>query len=135
VVERTGGWGIPILQRLRQDFRYARLFTERSKVQRMEHSSDRMGWSTDSASKPILLARGRELLREGTDGVKSRRLALQMQYYTMDERGRSGPEPGKLADLLMAWLIGEEVAARQPIKRAKPKTSGANGKMRRTGWN
>jgi hypothetical protein len=136
VVERTGGWGIPILQRARQDFRYPRLYTERSKDRRNEHMSDRMGWSTDTASKPMLLARGRQLLREETDGIRSRRLALQLLYYVMDERGRSGPEPGKLADLLMSWLIGQEVAARLPVKPAKPKsTSTKPGRLVRTGWN
>lgn len=139
VVERTGGWGIPILQRLRQDYRYARLYTERSKDRRTEHMSDRMGWSTDTASKPMLLARGRQLLREEVDGIRSRRLALQLLYYVADERGKTGPEPGKLADILMSWLIAQEVAARLPIKPAKQKGGMVStGKRReivgRTGW-
>jgi hypothetical protein len=54
----------------------------------------------------------------------------------MDERGRSGPEPGKLADVLMAWLIGQEVAHRLPIKPAKPRGSSTRpARIRRSGWN
>jgi hypothetical protein len=136
-VERTGGHGVPILRRLRLDYRYPRIYMERSKDRRMEHTSDRMGWSTDSASKPMLIDRGKELLREEVDGIRSRHLALELLYYVMDDRGRTGAEPGKTDDRLMAWLIAQESARRLAISQVKRKSSSSTrpARLSRTGWN
>lgn len=115
-VEITGGWGYPIVRRIAKDFHYPRVWTRENEDQRVESLEDRLGWSTDSRTKPQLLARGQMLLREGTDGIRSRVLAQQLGQYVIDERGRSGPAPKARADVLMAWLIGQEVAARRPVR-------------------
>ncbi len=94
---------------------------------------DRLGFSTDARTKPMMESRGVELLREGTDGIVSRLVAQQMLSYVRDKRGRSQPEPGKLSDALMAWMIAQMVAQGSPIPRdpvERKKTSSTRRKVR-----
>ena len=114
-VEITGGWGIPVVNLLARGYRYPRLFRRSPADKRMVDPSQRLGWSTDVATKPLMEARGVELVREGLDGIVSRELAAQMLTYVRDERGRSKPEPGKLSDRLMAWLIAQVIATISPV--------------------
>ena len=114
-VEITGGWGIPVVNRLAREYRYPRLFRRTPADRRMVDPSQRLGWSTDVATKPLMEARGVELVREGHDGIVSRELAAQMLTYIRNERGKSKPEPGKLSDRLMAWLIAQVVATIAPV--------------------
>jgi len=114
-VEITGGWGIPVVNLLARSYRYPRLFRRSPSDKRMVDPSQRLGWSTDVATKPLMEARGIELVREGMDGIRSRELAAQMLTYIRTERGRSRPEPGKLSDRLMAWLIAQAVATISPV--------------------
>jgi hypothetical protein len=120
VVERTGGYGLSILRRLALDFKYPRVFEDESRDKRMEDRFDRLGFSTDSVSKPLLEARTMELLREGTHGIQSRRLAGQLGGLVRDKRGRTAPGPGKLSDVLMSWQIGQHVATLRPLRPEKP---------------
>jgi hypothetical protein len=122
-VEVTGGWGNPIVARLSRTYRYPRLFQREVPDERTAKHLDKLGWSTDTRTKPMLVARGTELLREEiyADIFASRTLALQMLTYVYDERGRSGPEPKKLADVLMSWLIAQRVAEMTPIRPDRPK--------------
>jgi hypothetical protein len=115
-VEITGGWGNPIVNRLARDYRYPRMYLRQSKLTRTAHRSDRLGWSTDPATKPDMEARASELLRTGADGIRSRVLAGQLLTYVRNQRGRSGPEPGKRSDVLMAWMQAQRVAELTPIR-------------------
>lgn len=114
-VEITGGWGIPVVNRLARSYRYPRVFRRSPADHRMVDPSQRLGWSTDVATKPLMEARGVELVREGMDGIVSRELAAQMLTYVRNARGKSKPEPGKLSDRLMAWLIAQTVATISPV--------------------
>ena len=115
-VEVTGGWGGPVARLLARGFKYPYVWAREIEDKRTEKHEDRLGWDTNMRTKPHLIARGQGLLREGVDGIRSRKLAAQLGWYVFDENGRSGPQPGKLADLLMAWLIAEEIAARRPMR-------------------
>lgn len=135
-VEVTGGWGFPISNKLARVYRYPRLYLRQRVETRTAKRSDRIGWSTDPKTKPEMEARARELLRTETDGIESRRLAGQMLTYVRDPRGRSGPEPGKLSDLLMAWMQAQRIAELTPLRPNRPSTSrtyGATAKTYATG--
>jgi hypothetical protein len=60
-----------------------------------------------------------QLLREGTHGIRSLRLARQMETYVRRGSGRTGPIPGARSDLLLAWMIAQAVANEKPprVKR------------------
>lgn len=131
-VENSGGYGLPILHRLARDYRYARVFKMQDEGRQFEHERDNLGWVTSAKTKPEMIARGQELLRTQADGIRSRKLAGQLLTYVADERGRTKPEKGKLADLLTSWLGGQMVAQRRPIRSDRDKRSsstGAGGRM------
>lgn len=133
--ERTGGYGLSIGRKLAIDYRYSRTYTEKSKDKRIENQSERIGWSTDSVSKPLMEAEGIELLRLEKDGIRSSVIPRQMLTFVRNDRGRSGPEPGHRSDALMAWLgaqmmarmipvrpdRGAESALKRPAKKRRPK--------------
>jgi hypothetical protein len=138
VVERTGGYGLSVLRRLAIDFKYARIFEDESRDRRAENRSDRLGFSTDAVSKPLIEAELISILKlaaQGRDLIPSRRVAEQMLSYVRDERGRTKPEPGKLADVLMSLGIGQFVSQIRPLRPDGPreKVSGAVRKFRSRG--
>lgn len=120
-VEITGGWGMPIVRALARVYRYPRQFKRQVPNTSTPRHLERIGWSTDSQSKPDMEARTAELLREGHDGIVSRSLALQLTTYVRDTRGRTGPEPGKLSDRLLSWMVAQKVAQMTPIRPDRPK--------------
>jgi hypothetical protein len=120
-VEVTGGWGTPHVQRIAREYHYPYVFRRAAEDVRIRDEAKQLGWSTDPKTKPLMEARGNELLREGMDGIRDRRTATQMLTYVRNERGRSGPEPGKLADVLMTWLIAQAIAQERPIKPDRPR--------------
>jgi hypothetical protein len=118
-IEITGGWGGAVVRRVWNDYRY-RFTYQRKRVEgREDRAQDRMGWDTNRSTKPILLAGGQELLREGSHGIHSRRLLREMLTYVKHPNGQTGPENNRFADLLMAWLIAQQVALMMPPRRIK----------------
>ncbi len=110
-VEKTGGWGLGILRTLARDVRYPFVYRQQLKdVGQPKEFDNRLGWSTDPATKPLMRDRARELLRTQTDGIRSLDLVAEIFTYVMDERGRMNPEAGSRSDRLMAWMIAQMVA-------------------------
>jgi hypothetical protein len=123
VVEKTGV-GDGIARRLYHDFKWPASSFYRRK--QLDSTRDReganLGWSTDRKTKDMLVQTGTAVLRESADGgdwdvVRSRFLAEEMTSYMRDERGRTAARKGRHDDLLMAWMIGHEVAQ---IMRPRP---------------
>jgi hypothetical protein len=127
-VEKTGGWGLPMLRKLRGDWHYVRIWTDESLDKRTTSYNDRLGWDTNSVSKPLMEAEAIELLRIEKDGIRSLELARQMLWFVRDKRGKSGPEPGKLSDRLMAWMGAQITAKLRPIRPDAGPRSGAKKK-------
>jgi hypothetical protein len=67
-VEVTGGWGTPHVQRIAREFHYPRVYRRSAADHRTRDESERLGWSTDPRTLPIMQARGNELLRAGSTG-------------------------------------------------------------------
>lgn len=118
-IEITGSWGLPIARRIWGDYRYPGIYMRRKHDAREDSQQNRLGWDTNRATKPVLLAGGQELLREGTHGIRSRELALEMLSYVKLPSGKTQPERGKFSDLLMAWLIAQQVALEEPLRRIR----------------
>jgi hypothetical protein len=118
-VEITGGWGLPVIRRIYLDYHYPMVYIRRPHERTSEKTTNLLGWHTTTATKPLIEAHGAEMLRDGSHGIKSRDLALEMLSYVKDEKGKSGPEPGRFSDLLIAWLIAQQVATEMPILRKR----------------
>lgn len=117
-VETTGSWGSPILRRIRRDWKYMFVYKRKRLVDGAESHTEELGWDTNRVTKGFLIEAGREMLREGTHGIRSKWLAGQFTTYVRDGKSKYGPSPGERADLLMAYLIAHMVAAETPIRFA-----------------
>ncbi len=115
-VEVTGGWGLPIARRLYFDYRYPFVYIRADLAGRGESEDDRLGWNTGPNTKPVLIDSGIELIREGVDGIKDRELALEFTTFVRDDKGKTGAEPGYHDDLLMSWLIAQQIANSEALR-------------------
>lgn len=115
-VEITGGWGLPVVRRLFLDWHYPFVYIRKQHGAATQDQGKMIGWHTTQATKPMIEANASEMMRNESHGIKSRSLALETQTYIRDERGKTGPEPGKFSDLLIAWMIAQQVANEYPIR-------------------
>lgn len=115
-VETTGGWGIPVVKKLWKEYGYRRLYTRVAVESKREKQQDRLGWSTDRRTKPLIEAGMHQALREGTHGIRSVGLVGQLETYVKDERGQHGPDTDCFSDRLMAYMIGQQVCEEKPIR-------------------
>lgn len=115
-VEITGGWGLPVVRRLFLDWHYPFVYIRKQHQSTTEDQSKMIGWHTTQATKPIIEANMAEMFRDGSHGVKSRTLALEALTYVRDEKGKTGPEAGRFSDLLIAYMIAQQVANEYPMR-------------------
>jgi hypothetical protein len=118
-IEATGGYGNSMLGLLNKQFYYRFLFRHTRLTTVKGETTTKLGWYTEKQSKQQMEATAQAMLREGTHGIKSPRLAGQLMTYVKDERGRHGPSSGSFSDLLMAWMQAQEVRRLKPL-RARP---------------
>jgi len=115
-VERTGGWGLPVLRKLLHEFHYWNLYKSRRVGGQNEKADKKLGWDTNTRTKPILISGMQVRLREDDyAGIKSRRLASEANTYIRDEKGRSNAAPKAFDDLLIAYMIAQFVASERPL--------------------
>jgi hypothetical protein len=135
-IEVTGSWGLPIARKIGMDWRYRFSYRRKTHERTEDREQDRLGWDTNRATKPILLALGQEIVRGERHGIRSVHLAREMLSYIQLPTGKTAPESGKFADRLMAWLIARQVAQELPLRVRKPKTpsSGYRPKNPITGY-
>ena len=97
------------------------MYTRRQADAPTGNYADRLGWDTTTATKGLLHEEAMQLLREGTHGIRSLRLARQMETYVRRGSGRTGPIPGARSDLLLAWMIAQTVASEKAprVKRER----------------
>lgn len=113
-IERTGGWGMPLIRILYRDYHYPFLYRPK-RPNISEKLENRLGWDTTQRTKPELVAGLAGLLLEGEDGIKSRALANEVRTYTRTEKGTTEAEPGRFDDLLSAYMIVQQVARERPL--------------------
>jgi hypothetical protein len=116
VVEMTGGYGNLILERLNKEYGWGRVYRRRpvDPRRRDRDSKDVLGFSTDRSTKPRLVDGMRELLREGTHGIRSLRLAHELETYTRTKTGKTEAAAGEFDDLLTCYMVGQYVIQERP---------------------
>lgn len=119
-IERTGGYGLALIDTLFHEYGYRQMYTRRKQDAPTGNYADRIGWDTTKATKSLLHEEAMQLLREGSHGIRSVRLARQMETYVRKGTGRTGPLPGAHSDLLLAWMIAQTVAT-EKVPRADRK--------------
>lgn len=126
VVEKTGGYGSPILTTLYHEWGLRQIYTRRS-VDRTNPDShdDRLGWDTNRATKQFLHDEMTQLLREWAKRpdhfIRSLDCAKELETYVRKPSGRTGPSEGNRSDRLMALMMAEQVAhEKRPFKEREP---------------
>lgn len=113
-VETTGGWGNSLVDDfLSTRYGHKRLYRRQRPLFAKDQSASQsttLGWSTDRKTKPELIDGFRELLREHTHGVKHMATALQITTFVWNEKGQAGADVTAHDDLLMAYMIAQQVA-------------------------
>lgn len=131
-IEVTGGYGGFIARKLRRDYGYPLVYRRRPLSKDRDKQEEVLGWATTPGTKPYLEGRAAELLRtrygddvEEVDPsiVRSRVLAREFATYIRDERGKTGPQGNAFSDLLMAWMIGQQIAHERPVPSAESQGS------------
>ena len=121
-IERTGGYGLALIDVIFHEYGYKQLYTRRRIDAPTGNYADRLGWDTTRSTKSLLHEEAMSILREGTHGIKSLRLARQLETYVRRGSGRTGPIPGAHSDLLLAWMIAQTVAT-EKAPRVERKTA------------
>jgi hypothetical protein len=118
-VERNGP-GVAVVEPLKNDLRYRRLYKQRKVDQQQSHKfREKIGWTTDQVTKPELEVTFAQALQEETHGLRSIRCARQLNTYVEDDRGRHGAQAGEHDDLLMAAMIARRIAVLMQPRRPK----------------
>jgi hypothetical protein len=121
-VEITGGWGINAARNAWKSYGYRRVYTRPRSADIKNHkTSDRLGWSTDRRTKPLIEETLREEMREGTDGIRDRETALELTTYVkIPPRNEHGPDDDAFADRLMALMIAKYLRTAIPLRPNYP---------------
>jgi hypothetical protein len=108
-VERTGGWGIGVIEDLRQmrvpQYRNITIGPNGSKI------AGDWGWNTTGASRGPMLSNIQHLVNSGKLPIPCPRLRSQMTTYQYID-GRPDHQPGKHDDVIMALAIAAKIAPR-----------------------
>jgi hypothetical protein len=115
--------GIAVVDPLGKSYHYNRLY-RRKRIDRVrEVTEDKVGWETNSVSKPMMEGVYGASLQDGTHGTHDLGTARQLSSYVIDDRGRHGAIDGEHDDRLMAAMIAHAVMelVRPPRRGSKRK--------------
>lgn len=128
--ETTGGYGVVVVEKLRELGYGGGLHRDRNHETYSRDRSPRYGWSTNVASRPLMLETLRDVLRDEPDKLKHAPLRDEMQTFIIQKRPEAAP--GTHDDLVFAaagaYTVADEYARRRPVtlhgtqaKRRRPK--------------
>lgn len=118
-IETTGGYGLSIARRLLYAYRFPLLYFRTPADSKGEKADDRLGFSMDVRTKPLVVDGLKELLRTGNDGIRDPKTAAEMQTFVRDEKGRTGAEADYFDDLLDALMVAHYIASEKPMRRSR----------------
>lgn len=117
-IETTGGYGLSAANTLWRKWKYPNLYFRRPAEHKGEKQEDRLGWSTDHKTKPLIVDHAQELIGQGVDGIRDPETAAELQTYVRDkDSGKMGAEEDYFDDLLESWMIAQIVVSEKPLRR------------------
>lgn len=82
VVEKASA-GHTIVDKIRHDYRYINMFKYKTYDQKTGKSQRKIGWNTDSKSKPIMISDMQEWFETGQCLVNSKQLLQEMKFFEL----------------------------------------------------
>ena len=119
VCEVTGGWGFAVDQRLRE-LRYPRPYTRRVIDRLSKRFTDRLGFDTNKATRPLILSSLEEAIRERSLGIYSLRTVAELGSFVWSDKEKAEAQPGAHDDLVMALALAVYVAGTLPKELRRP---------------
>lgn len=116
-VERNNH-GLTTLEYLMDEHGYRHVYIERELEKTSKRSLRRPGWLTTSRSKPLIIDRLAELLREGEAGIRCAESIDEMRRFIIDAKGRYLADTGQCDDRVMSLAIAHEMHRVMP--RSQP---------------
>lgn len=127
-VEVTGGPGLSVAVPLQQDYRYKFMHRRREVDTRTQRETQKVGWDTNRATKPLIEGAMLDAFKDGTHGIRQMATALEFNTYVIDEKGEHGARDGEHDDLCMAWMIAQYLSTQlRPKRRKHAKTGRVRG--------
>jgi hypothetical protein len=118
-IETTGGYGLSIAKRMWRGYRYPGLYFRTHAASKKDKAEQRLGFSMDKTTKPLVVDGLKELVRSGRDGIRDPATAAEMQTFVRDEKGAMGAEEDYFDDLIDAYMVAQYVASEKPLRRSR----------------
>ena len=103
----ANSFGIACLDGMKK--KYAKLYYKYKVDQRNDERTKRIGWWTDTKTKPIMIADFGKAVREGVLQINSDQLIDEMFTYVIDDQGSANAEIGCHDDRVVAAMIALQV--------------------------
>jgi phage terminase large subunit-like protein len=103
IAVEANSFGIATLNEIKK--LYSRLYYKYQVDQRSDIRTKKLGWWTDSKSKPLMISKFGKVLRERTAVLPSKELVEELMTYVIGEDGFSNAERGCHDDRVMAAMI------------------------------
>lgn len=112
--------GYAAVEKLVNFYHYPNMYYAINPLQSKADSNIRWGWITSPTTRQIMIDDFTVCLEEGQVLIKSRNLLTQCKHFVM-LKGKAQAAPGKHDDLVIAAMIGRQMAATAHIYKPAPK--------------
>jgi phage terminase large subunit-like protein len=103
----ANSFGIATINEIKK--KYQKLYFNYKVDERSDIKTKRLGWWTDSKSKPIMISEFSKVLREKVCDVRSKELIEELMTYVIDDSNSANAEIGCNDDRVIASMIAYQV--------------------------
>ena len=106
--------GFAVLQELKKKYKniyYMEIFEEATQTRKKKP-----GWHTNMKTKPLMVAEGDRIIREGLSVIHSPDLLSELMTFVRFSDGKTEAQEGCFDDLVIAWLIALQIRKYVPRK-------------------
>jgi hypothetical protein len=125
VIEMTGGFGDPVMLRLKNQLAYWNIFRDVTDISQAEHGLDpRMGIDTNVQSKPMMIAALQQFIKDRSIDVPCSKTCAELRNFEQERLAKDGKllvtprfrgAGGAHDDRVMSLAIGVGVAVSYPV--------------------
>jgi hypothetical protein len=98
---------------------YPHLYYRQDVDNRTRRRTAKLGWKTDSVTKPVMIDSLEQACRDGAK-INCKETVDEMCTYVRDEKGEYGAQEGCFDDRVISAAIAQELRKRQGLARMFP---------------
>lgn len=106
--------GFAVLQELKKIYKY--LYYMETFEEKTQTRKKKLGWQTNVKTKPLMVAEGDRIIREGLSTIHSPELLSELMTFVRLADGKTEAQEGCYDDLVIAWLIALQLRKYAPRK-------------------